>query len=350
MKKMGFTASVLIVIIMVLLMAEGCTPLNRSIHMVGMNRNLEDIPYNQRAKESLEGFQKLHPQWEIEFQQTRSSAYYLKAVQKSLASGAGYIWSLEPEMAEEILDIARQNPTRKFIIVDWRPEDPGDYLKNVLCISYLEHEGSFLMGVVAGETTASGTVGFVGGLKDEVGTRYEAGFRAGLAYSNPEAKVLVDYIQSHSDNARAAAAAVAMVDAGADVLYHAAGAAGEGIADICRENDIWFIGSDRDQSALAPDHTLTSMLKRIDNVTGLINRDISEGIFPGGELLWMGVGEAALSFCRPSLDRELAYLLDDLSYHITAEELWIADNPEESPLFEILSHEHEHEHDHDHDH
>ena len=92
------------------------------------------------------------------------------------------------------------------------------------------------------------------------------------------------------------------------------------------------------------------MLKRIDNVTGLINRDISEGIFPGGELLWMGVGEAALSFCRPSLDRELAYLLDDLSYHITAEELWIADNPEESPLFEILSHEHEHEHEHDHDH
>ncbi len=64
----------------------------------------------------------------------------------------------------------------------------------------------------------------------------------------------------------------------------------------------------------------------------------------------MGIREGGgVSFLRSSfLSIEQIHLLDDVSYHIAAEELWIADNPEESPLFEIRSDEQEQEHDHDH--
>lgn len=348
MRKTGFPILIIVALLLLIIMG-GCSPRNQSVFMVGMNLTLEDIPYNQLARSALEAFNKQYPDWKTEFNQTRSDTYYLESIQKALLSGAGYVWSLEPRMAEDIQSIARRNPTRNFIIVDWHPEDPKDYLKNVLYISYLENEGSFLMGLVAGNTTESGVVGFVGGLKDEAGARYEAGFRAGLAYSNPEAKVLVEYIQSRSDNEKAAAAATAMFAAGADVIYHAAGEAGEGVAGVCRENDIWFIGCDRDQSALAPDHTLTGMIKRIELVTSLVNRDLADGFFPGGELLQMGIREGGVSFLRSSfLSIEQIHLLDDVSYHIAAEELWIADNPEESPLFEIRSDEQEQEHDHDH--
>lgn len=347
MRKIGFSLPVLILIIVAFLLIEGCSLKNQSIFMVGMNRTLEDISYNQIAKEALEAFNDYHTHWETEFKLTRSNTYYLDAIQKALTSEAGYIWSLEPEMAEDVQSIARQNPTRNFIIVDWHPEDPKDYLKNVFYISYLENEGSFLMGVVAGNTTESDVVGFVGGLKDETGARYEAGFRAGLAYSNPEAKVEVEYIQSRSDNEKAATAATAMVAAGADVIYHAAGEAGEGIAGVCRDNDIWFIGSDLDQSVLAPDHTLTCMLKRIDMAIALTNRDLEEGIFHGGELFQIGVPEGGVSFLRSSsLSMEMAHLLEDISYHMSSGELWITDNPEESPLFEILSPEPDPDHDH----
>ncbi len=81
------------------------------------------------------------------------------------------------------------------------------------------------------------------------------------------------------------------------MIYHAAGEAGEGVAGVCRENDIWFIGCDRDQSALAPDHTLTGMIKRIELVTSLVNRDLADGFSRAESCCrWVsGKGGASLS-------------------------------------------------------
>ena len=102
----------------------------------------------------------------------------------------------------------------------------------------------------------------------------------------PDAKVLQYNANNFGDSAAGAAAAKDMITKGADVIYHAAGGTGMGVIEACNEEGIWAIGVDTDQSNLAPDHVLTSAMKRVDTASQDISKSVKDGNFTAGVHLY----------------------------------------------------------------
>lgn len=183
--------------------------------------------------------------------------------------------------------VAPDYPDISFGVIDgFDPDEtPND---NVAYLGFAEHEGSYLVGVAAALKTQSKQVGFVGGVNNDLIKKFEAGFAAGVKAVDPAIKVDVKYIEEtdlkgFNDPAGGKAAAAAMYDNGADIVYHASGGSGAGVFDAAVEagDGKWAIGVDSDQyltaSADAKPHILTSMLKRVDVATFDMIQSIADG-------------------------------------------------------------------------
>lgn len=185
----------------------------------------------------------------------------------------GYLYS--PAAAK----VAAENPETSFAVVDgFSTTIPKTPLKNLSDLTFAANEGSYLVGAAAALKTKTKHVGFVGGVPGQVIGPFEAGYRAGVASIDPKIKVDVQYLTQDQNDARTAyenpaggkAAATAMYEDGADIVFHAAGKSGLGVfqaATAAGENK-WAIGVDSDQYLTASKdqkpHVLTSALKRID--------------------------------------------------------------------------------------
>ena len=145
---------------------------------------------------------------------------------------------------------------------------------NVASITFAEEQGSYLVGAIAAQSTESGTVGFVGGVETDLIKKFQAGFEAGVAEVNPDAKVEVKYLtpdgdfSGFNDSAKGQTVASGLYDAGADVIFHAAGGSGAGVFKAAAEADRLAIGVDSDQYYQVDEAEqkcmLSSMLKRVD--------------------------------------------------------------------------------------
>ena len=159
-----------------------------------------------------------------------------------------------------------------------------------------EEQGSFLVGAAAALKTQSDHIGFIGGVETELILKFEAGFTAGAKAVNPDIVVDVAYLTQPPDftgfNApdKAKEVAAGMYEAGADVIYSAAGGSGLGAfqaaADAGAPGEVWAIGVDSDQynlvdAALQP-YILTSMLKRVDVAVFETTKAYAEGNFAAG--------------------------------------------------------------------
>ena len=179
-------------------------------------------------------------------------------------------------------DAAKQFPEQKFAVVDTVILDENEKpIPNVASLTFAEHEGSFLVGTIAGLTTKTNKIGFIGGMKFPLIQKFEYGFRAGVKAVNPDAEVIVNYADSFEDSAKGKEIALAQNQMGADVIYHAAGAVGVGLIQAAEEKGFWAIGVDKDQSDLAPENVLCSMIKRVDTATYSITKLVKEGKFEG---------------------------------------------------------------------
>lgn len=193
--------------------------------------------------------------------------------------GVGFAYS------EAMNAVAPDYPETSFAVIDgFDPDDqPND---NVAYLGFAEEQGSYLVGVAAATKSEAGHIGFVGGVHMDLIKKFEAGYVAGAKSVDPKIKVDVSYIQESDlkgfgDPAGGKSAATAMYDAGADVVYHAAGASGSGVFEAATEADAWAIGVDSDQYLSAPAdqqaHILTSMLKRVDVATFTMIESVANG-------------------------------------------------------------------------
>lgn len=159
--------------------------------------------------------------------------------------------------------VSQEFPDIHFAIVDAEVEQP-----NVASLLFEEHEGSFLVGMIAGELTETGTIGFVGGMKIPLIIRAYRAYVAGAQYVNPKIKVLENYagvtMSAWSDLNKGKELALAQIAQGADIIFQAAGATGLGVFDAVAEQNKKAIGSDANQNHLRPGYILTTMLKRVD--------------------------------------------------------------------------------------
>ena len=195
---------------------------------------------------------------------------------------------------DEVLgEVAAEFPDTTFAQVDGSvnaPEFKGD---NVTGLLFAEHEGSFLAGVAAALKSSTGTIGFVGGVDTELIQKFQAGYVAGAKAANPNIQIISQYISpagdfsGFGDPARGKIVAQGMFEAGADIVYHAAGGSGQGVFEAAAAANGRAIGVDSDQYNTVDDPALqavimTSMLKRVDNAVAAFIADFAEGNVEGG--------------------------------------------------------------------
>lgn len=251
---------------------------------------LGDKSFNDSA---WEGLQKAGKELGVEpviLQSTKQEDYEANignmAQSVDLSIAVGYL------MEQAMKAGAEQYPDMKFGIIDTVVNAP-----NVMSVTFKEHEGSFLVGVIAGLTTKSNVVAFVGGMEGPLIEKFEVGFRAGVATVNPNAKVLVNYTGAFDNPDKGKEIAISQFKQKADVIYHASGACGIGVIQAADENDFWAIGVDQDQSSVSKNNkVLCSMIKRVDVGTYTIVKSYADNDFGGGKAIELGLKEEGVGY------------------------------------------------------
>ena len=169
---------------------------------------------------------------------------------------------------------------QQFAIID---ETYDDIPKNVTPILFKENEATFLAGLVAGKMTKTNNVGFLGGMENQIISRFENGFKYGVKTANPNANINVQYAGTFGDAAKGKSIANQMYGNNTDIILSAAGATGLGAIEAAKEKDKYAIGVDRDQSNLAPKNVLTSALKKVNVGVYDTVKELVEGKLKGGE-------------------------------------------------------------------
>ena len=210
-----------------------------------------------------------------------------------LVIGVGFLFT------DAIKAVADEFPKTKFAIIDgFVPDKP-----NVAALLFMEHQGSFLVGVIAGlkaKDDGKNTVGFVGGMDIPLIHKFEAGYKAGVEWANPGCKVLSDYAgttpSAFVDPVKGKELALAQIDKGAHVIYHASGLTGAGVFEAGKEKKTYVIGVDSNQNhlghvkATGQNFGLTSMLKQVDVAVYLTIKAILDGKFKAGVRVF-GLGD-----------------------------------------------------------
>lgn len=289
-----------------------------------------DQSFNDSAYAGLEKAQKdFGDKIEASYQEpakdgsNRATLVRLLAQQKyDLIIGVGFLFS------DDMGKIAAEFPDTKFAVVDgWLPQDPLPK-NNMVALNFKEEEGSFLVGAAAALKSKSGKVGFVGGMEGDLIRKFEMGFIAGAKYVNPKITVISKYIgtdgSAFNDPVKGKELALAEIEQGADVVYHASGASGKGVIEACTEKKVLAIGVDSDQSLTASadqqPYILTSMMKRVDVAVYETIKAAVEGTFSGGykvfDLKANGVGYAMNSFNQNLMTSEVTTKVDELANKI----------------------------------
>jgi basic membrane protein A len=202
----------------------------------------------------------------------------------------GFAW------ATALGKIADEFPKTKFGIIDMVVDKP-----NVQSMVFKAEEGSFLVGVIASETSKTGKVGFVGGMDIPLISAFECGYAQGVKYdSDGKSEVIANMTgttpAAWNDPVKGGELAKSQIDRGADIVYAAAGSTGQGVLKAAADAGKFGIGVDSNQNGLFPGKILTSMLKRVDVATYDSFKDAKNGTWkPGVQVFGLkndGVGYA----------------------------------------------------------
>lgn len=198
---------------------------------------------------------------EIEMQ---SEAQREQALRRLAEAGANPVVMTGFAFGDVLSKVAPDFPDTKFAIIDMVVDQP-----NVKSVVFNEHEGSYLVGMLAGLASKTGTVGFVGGMDIPLIRKFGCGYAQGVKAVKPDATVIINFTgndpSAWNNPVKGAEIAKAQKASGADVIYAAAGGTGIGVLQAAADEGILSIGVDSNQNYLHPGKVLTSMLKRVDN-------------------------------------------------------------------------------------
>ena len=165
--------------------------------------------------------------------------------------------------ATPLAEVAKDYPDTKFAIIDMVVDSP-----NVRSVIFNEHEGSYLVGMMAAMASKTGTVGFVGGMDIPLIRKFACGYVQGVKAANSSATIIQNMTgttpAAWNDPVKGTELTKAQISQGADVVYAAAGGTGVGVLQAAADADILSIGVDANQNYMHPGKVLTSMLKRVD--------------------------------------------------------------------------------------
>ena len=296
------------------------------IGMVTDVGGVNDGSFNQSA---WEGLQRAAENFgcEVKYIESKGDADFVPNIESFLDEDYDLIICTGYVMADAVRDAAELNPDQKFAIVD---DASNADLDNVTCMMFEQEQASYLVGLAAGYTTESNGVGFVVGQANETMNSFGYGYCAGVLDANPDATILQYNANSFGDASAGKTAVNTMVTKGADVVFHAAGGTGLGVIDGCKENGIWAIGVDSDQSPLAPETILTSALKRVDNACYDATKKAILGTLEGGVATYdLAAGGVDIAPTTDNLSKDVLEKIEDAKKDIIAGDLVVPKNQEE---------------------
>ena len=235
---------------------------------------------------------------EIEIQ---SEAQREQALRRLAEGGSNPIVMTGFAFGSVLDNVAPDFPDTNFAIIDFVVDQP-----NVKSIVFKEHEGSYLVGLIAGMTTASNTVGFVGGMDIPLIRRFGCGYVQGVKAANPDINVIQNMTgndpSAWNDPVKGGELTKAQIASGADVVYHAAGGTGVGVLQAAADAGILGIGVDANQNHLHPGSVLTSMLKRVDVA---VYNSFSEGMDLNTSIVVLGLKEDGVGYALDENNQDL---------------------------------------------
>ena len=186
------------------------------------------------------------------------------------------------EFWDALTEYAPQLPDTKFIFIDNGLDGVGD---NLMSITYAQNEGSFLVGYIAGTLTQTGKIGAVGGEDSETINDFIVGYEAGAKYAREDVEVQVQYAGTYDDPAKGKELALALYDAGCDIVFQVASRTGEGVFEAAAERGLYAIGVDSDQKYINPDVIICSMIKQVNlSIVEAVTAYATEGTWMGGQI------------------------------------------------------------------
>ncbi len=260
----------------------------------------------------------------IEFEGTPET--FAQGLRQMASAGADLIVAPGFSQSDAVHNLSSEFPDTFFVNLDGGVDSPN---ANELYIGFAEHEGSYLVGYLAGTLSQTGVVGFVGGMDIPLIHKFNLGYEEGVMAACPDCTVISNYVgvtpAAWNDPAKAKELATTQQAQGADIIYAAAGASGNGVIDfvnetMCYTSDnlretpltaavadveksaayesacgedaqpLFFIGVDSNQNYLGDtdgdpatlNHGLTSMVKRVDVAAYDEIMNVVDGNFEGG--------------------------------------------------------------------
>lgn len=206
--------------------------------------------------------------------------------------------------------VAKDYPNIRFAIVDGVSDLP-----NVASLVFKEHEGSYLVGMLAAKTSKTGTIGFLGGMDIGLIHRFRGGYEEGARAVNPNIRVIPNYVgvtdAAWNNPGKGKEIALAQISKGADVIFTAAGNSGLGAFDAVEQvgkqdgrATHFVIGVDANQNMVKPGFVLTSMVKRVDNAVYSIVQDVVNGQFKAGFHVY-GLNEDGVGYAMDENNKDL---------------------------------------------
>lgn len=287
---------------------------------------VDDKSFNQSAWEGLQAWGKEHNLAKDKgytYFQSTSEADYANNLNQA-AGSYNLIFGVGFALHNAVEEAAKEHTDLNYVLIDDVIKDQ----KNVASVTFADNEAAYLAGVAAAKTTKTKKVGFVGGMESEVISRFEAGFKAGVASVDSSIKVQVDYAGSFGDAAKGKTIAAAQYAADADVVYQVAGGTGAGVFSEAKSinesknegEKVWVIGVDRDQveegkytskDGKESNFVLASTLKQVGTTVQDIANKTEKGEFPGGQVIVYSLKDKGVDLVTTNLSEEGKKAVED---------------------------------------
>jgi basic membrane protein A and related proteins len=286
-----------------------------------------DKSFNEAAFTGAERFEK---DTGIEYREfeIQNDAQREQAMRRFAQDGNNPIVAIGFLQAAALEKVAKEFPDVNFAIVDMVVDLP-----NVRSIVFKEHEGSYLVGVMAAKASETGKVGFVGGMDIPLIRKFACGYKGGVKSVSEDIEIFENMTgttpAAWNDPVKGSELANSQFDRGADVVYHAAGGTGVGVLQAAADAGKLGIGVDSNQNALHPGSVLTSMLKRVDVAVYDAFNEAREGNWSAGVNV-LGLAEGGVDYAldehnAPLVDAEMKTAVEEAKAAIIAGDIQVHD-------------------------
>ena len=290
-----------------------------SVVLITDGNGVNDHSFNQSAWNGFLAYGKEHNLSRgkngYQYFQTGGPSEFVPNIDQAANAGYQTIFGIGYQLKDAISTAAKKYPKKNFAIVDDIIKDQ----KNVVSANFRSEQASYLAGVVAAESTKTGVVGFIGGAHGDIVDLFDAGFTQGVQDTakklHKKVTILNQYIGNFNSSDKAKSIAQSMYAKNANIIFHAAGGAGDGLFQEAKainqtrpaNKKVWVIGVDVDQSMLGnytakggqkSNFVLTSVITGVNVATKQISDLAYEGKFPGGKNLIFGLKNDGVSITR----------------------------------------------------